>query len=190
MTQETVTFTEIVSQLKSICNEKKTGTMFITSQLNRSAQIVVENGSIVFLYYFNKRGHDAMMLLSEIESGRYKFQEGSIPSMRTPALVTEDILRYLSAASSGSEETTRAGDDVSNITAQQATTIESLSDEQKRILEESLAIYIGPMASFICEDHLEKAGDVTSAIKRLAAEIPEEGQARSFSDEMMQRLVG
>ena len=93
-----------------------------------------------------------MMLLPEIESGRYKFQEGSIPSMRTPALVTEDILRYLSAASSGSEETTRAGDDVSNITAQQATTIESLSDEQKRILEESLAIYIGPMASFICED--------------------------------------
>lgn len=64
----------------------------------------------------------------------------------------------------------------------------SLSDEQKRILEEGLAFYIGPMASFICEDHLEKAGDVASAIERLAAEIPEAAQAKSFSVDMLRRL--
>ena len=190
MTQETVTFAEIVSQLKSICNGKKTGTMFITSQLNRSAQIMVENGSIVYLYYFNKRGHDALMLLPEIQSGRYRFQEGSIPSMRTPSLVTDDVLRYLSAASGELEEASNSPVEVSNRTEQKSAVMVSLSDEQKRILEEGLAIYIGPMASFICEDHLEKAGDVVSAIERLAAEIPEEGQAKSFSAEMLQRLTG
>lgn len=188
MTQETLTFAEIVSQLRSICNEQKTGTMFITSQLNRSAQIIVENGSIVFLYYFNKRGQDAMMLLPEIESGRCRFQEGSIPSMRTPSLVTDNVLRYLSAASGEHEEAMSDADGASNVHAWQTAGTGSLSDEQKRILEEGLAFYIGPMASFICEDHLEKAGDVASAIARLAAEIPEAAQAKSFSVDMLRRL--
>jgi len=191
MTQETVSFAEIVSQLTAICTEHRSGTLFVTSHVNRSAQIVVENGNIVFLYYFNKRGQDALKLLPEIESGRYKFQEGSVPSMRTPSLVTDEILQYLSAASgqSGQQNATAVATG-SNPAEQKSAAHGQLSAEQKQILEEGLAIYIGPMASFICEDHLEKAGDVQTAIERLAAEIPEAAQARSFSAEMSQRLIG
>lgn len=189
MTQEIVTFAEIVAELKRICREQKTGTLYITSQLNRSAQVVVDSGNIVFLYYFNKRGQDALKLLPEVESGRFRFQEGSIPSMRIETLITEDILRFLSAATGEFEKSGKA--DLPAVHEKEKTTEGgvSLTEEQKRMLEEGLALYIGPMASFICEDHLSREIDMKLAIERLAGEIPEDGQAKLFIQDMMQQLA-
>lgn len=150
---------------------------------------MVDKGSIVFLYYFNKRGQDALKLMPEIVSGRYRFQEGTVPAMRSELLLTEDILRYLSApAGDGAvteEEPKTAAEPPGGSAEAQAA---GLTSQQRQILEEGLAIHIGPMASLICEDHLRDGIDPRSAVELLAAEIPAEGAASIFREEMQRRL--
>lgn len=191
MTRDTISFAEIVAELERICAAKKTGTLYITSQLNRSAQLMVDKGSIVYLYYFNKRGRDALHLMPEISSGRCRFQEGSVPALRSEPLMTDDILRYLKAAASVDEGADVAGQSASGAGVEPSGAPRtSLSDEQKRQLEEGLALYIGPMAAIICEDHLTGSVDLQMAVARLAGEIPAEAQAKTFREDMLKRLAG
>jgi hypothetical protein len=193
MNQETyVSFTEIVAELKQVCAEKRTGIMYITSGENRSAQLMLDRGEIVYLYFFNKRGRDALRLMSEIETGRFRFQDGSTPSLRTDLPGTEDILNYLSI----SIEALAGEPGVSKQVKFPGVTVaasdegsDTLTVTQKRILEESLASYIGPMAAIICEDHLETVGTIDKAIALLAAEIPSSAQAQTFREEMMRKVT-
>jgi len=189
MSQENTLFVEIVAELRRICAAGRSGTMYLTSQLNRSAQIVIDQGNIVYLYYFNRRGREALQAMPEIVSGRHRFQESSVPSLKMEDLSTEEILRYLSVAAG---EVTYVGDEVQpgigGINGDAYTTME-LTEEQRRILEESLTFYIGPMASILCEDHLCEAVDPRSAVERLAREIPAEDQAVRFRKEMLARLL-
>lgn len=174
-------FSEIVSELKQICNRKQSGTLYITSQDNRSAQVVVEHGQIVFLYYYNKRGRDALRLMLEISHGRYRFQEGMVPPARSADLHVGEVLHYLSAASGAIEAeihelVPQTADDPSPGTGSQAI----LSEEVKQRLESELALYIGPMAAIICEECFRTAGDLIDAVEMLASEIPDTAQVEQF----------
>lgn len=191
MSQDTyIPFAKIVADLKLICAERKTGTLYITSDSNRSAQIMIDQGRIVYFYYYNKRGSDALRLIAEIETGRYRFQEGTAPAIRAELPETEEILNSLSAAIG-------ADDPHGGVAAQKAAAVEksgpraiiTLTAGQKRILEDGLAAHIGPMASIICEEHLDSTSDVKVAIELLAGEIMAEDQARSFRERMRRVLV-
>lgn len=189
--EQFIPFAEIVAELKSVCAEKKTGVMYITSEENQSAQLMLDDGEIVFIYFFNKRGRDALRPLAEIDAGRFRFQEGGGSSLRTELPRTEDILRYLSAASgldpvSGADSESVNGGKIAGDKKNGV----MLTQEQKRVLEDRLAGYIGPMAAIVCEDHFDSAGGIESVINLLAAEIPAESQAESFRSEMMSKLVG
>lgn len=189
--EEYVPFAEIVAELKNVCAAGKTGVMYITSVENRSAQLMLDQGKIVFLYFFNKRGRDALRLMGEIETGRFRFQEGTSPTLRTELPHTEDILRFLSAASgllpndSAGSGNSESGQVKENTTS---TAIMTLTVDQKQALEEGLAGYIGPMASIICEDHFDSVHDMQTAIDRLAAEIPVSAQADAFREKMLERF--
>lgn len=188
--EDYIPLAEIVSKLKVLCADGKTGVMYITSRENQSAQLMLDNGEIVFIYFFNKRGRDALRPLAEIDSGRFRFQEGSSSSLRTELPRTEDILRYLTAAA-GLDPVNGLVTELSDTANVDDRKVHAavLSKEHKQILEERLAGYIGPMAAIICEDHFDSAGDIETIIGLLASEIPTQGQAESFKKEMIGTLV-
>ncbi len=177
MTQDYMPFSEIVAALKKLCVQRVTGTLFVATKANRSAQVVLERGEIVFLYFFNKRGEEALDLMSTILAGRYRFQEG--PVSRRSALPSTDAI--LQSLSSGQKFVHQAGE-LQSIGP-------GLTEEQKNILETCLAGYIGPMAGIICEDHLGAAVDLEAAIDALVAELPASVPAEKFRAMVVQKLA-
>ncbi len=176
MTQDYIPFPEIISELKKLCTQRVTGTVFIATKANRSAQVIIDKGEIVFIYFFNKRGEEALELMSTIRAGRYRFQEGAV-TRRSPLPSTDAILQSL-----------LSGQKVTDQVVEKRLTGPGLSQEQKNILESCLAGYIGPMAGIICEDHLGVASDLQAAIDALAAEIPSPEQAEKFRAMVLEKL--
>ncbi len=177
MSEDYIPFSEIVAALKKLSTQRVTGTLFIATKANRSAQVVLERGEIVFLYFFNKRGQEALNLMSTIRAGRYRFQEGPV-SRRCVLPSTDALLQSLTSAENFVDQP-----------GEQPPTGSGLTKEQKNILETTLAGYIGPMAGIICEDHLGTAADLMAAIDALAAEIPSSMQAEKFRIMVAQKLV-
>jgi len=151
--------------------------VFITTMANRSAQVTIESGKIVFVYFFNKRGEEAIELMSTIQAGRYRFQEGAV-SRRAPLPSTEAILQSLLSGQKVAEK----------VGVKKTSTGPGLSEEQKNVLETCLAGIIGPMAGIICEDHLEAAADLQAAINALVEEIPSPDQAQQFKTMVLDKL--
>ncbi len=175
MSLQHIPFTDLVAKIEELCIEKATGILFIATKANRSAQIVIENGSIVFVYFYNKQGQEALELMLSIKAGRYRFQKNATSPRRNKLPPTKDILNFLY----GKRKTE---------SLEEATVQTQLTDKQKQILETVLAEYIGPMAAIICEDHLDSVPDLTSAIEALASEIPSPEQGQKFRIQIEAKL--
>jgi hypothetical protein len=179
MTQEYIPFQEIVAELRKLCIQAVTGTLFVATKANRSAQLMLDKGEIVFIYFFNKRGKEALELMSTIRAGRFRFQEGAV-SRRTLLPPTDTILQALIDGHKISDQDKDIEEPLS--------TGLNLSQEQKTILESCLAEFIGPMAGIICEDHLDVAVNLKAAVDALAAEIPSSDQAKKFKAIVLGKL--
>ncbi len=177
MTQEYIPFAQIVSALTKLCEKRVTGNLFIATKANRSAQLILDKGKIVFVYFFNKRGEEALELMSTIRAGRYRFQEGTV-SRRMPLPATEAIIQSLSSGQILAAK---------NVSAP-ISSDPGLSQEQQDTLEACLAGFIGPMAGLICEDHFGGGSDLQAVIDALAAEIPSPAQAQKFRAMVMEKL--
>lgn len=189
MNQEEFTpFPEIVSELERLCREKRTGVLFLATKANRSAQIMLDEGEIVFLYFFNKRGKEALQLMAEIHAGRFRFQEGSITAQRMELPPTADILQVLAGQKIEVRQRQQIGAGGTSFGTGTSGGIVVLTGAQRSLLEDSLASFIGPMASIICEEHLDSVSDVMAAIAALAAEIPSAKQAAQFRAEVLEKL--
>lgn len=180
MTQDYIPFPAIIAELRKLCNKRATGTLFISTKKNRSAQVALDKGQIVFVYFYNKRGQEALDLMATITAGRFRFQEGSISPRRVSLPPTNEILNSL-----GDEEA--KGDSGGESPTSQAT-VGGLKHEEKNVIENCLAEYIGPMAGIICDDHLGSVSDVNEAIAVLVTEIPSSEQAEKFKSKVLQLL--
>ncbi len=179
MTQDFIPFSKIVVEIERLSKQKATGTLFIVTQDNRSAQMMLDNGEIVYLLFSSKRGQDALELMKTMNFGRFRFQEGGALSRRMPLPPTEMILKTLSNGSGIVQE---------RPPVVRSTEGTGLSTEQKSILESCLADCIGPMASIICEDHCSSASNLQAAVDALAEEIAASGQAKRFREMVSERL--
>ena len=166
MSQDYIPFPDLVDRISTFCSQKETGLLFIATKANRSAQIVIENGEIVFVYFYNKQGQEALDLMLTIKAGRYRFEKNSTSPRRNTLPTTEKILEHLSGGRLKATSSPRSTG--------------GLTSEQKQFFETILAEYIGPMAAIICEDHLDHAPDIATAVDALASEIPSEEQAEKF----------
>lgn len=181
MTQDYIPFSEIVFEIGMLCKKKATGTLFVATRDNRSAQIMLDKGEIVFIFFSSKRGQEALDLMSKIRDGRYRFQEGGVGSRRMQLPPTQAILQALGNGSGQVSAPAREQ-------AGKALVGNGLSAEQKNVLETCLADCIGPMAAIVCEDHFNSVGDLQAAIEALAAEIPSPGQVKKFREMVAERL--
>jgi Domain of unknown function (DUF4388) len=185
MTQDYSTFSEIVFEIGVLCKKKATGTLFVTTRDNRSAQIMFDKGEIVYIFFSSKRGQEALALMSTISDGRYRFQEGGAISRRMQLPPTQTIIEALRNGPG------MVGAPVSPARKQEeakASVGTGLSAEQKSVLETCLADCIGPMAAIICEDHFNSVGDLQAAIEVLSGEIPSPGQVKKFREMVAERL--
>ncbi len=182
-----IPFADIVLELEKLCDEGKTGVMSVVTPKNKSAQIMLSKGTIVFVYFFNKRGKDALSLMMEMEAGRFRFQEGAITAKPMNLPPTQEILQYLLSGAKPSEVINVRPTTLPEVAAGPASG-GTLTLEQRDKLEYALSKYIGPMATIICEDSLDGVGDVRAAIEALAIEIPNSSKADQFRRDAKQQL--
>jgi hypothetical protein len=193
MTQDNLPFSEILKQLDLLCKQKATGTLSLTTSANRSAQVAIENGEVVFLFYSGKMGEAALAAMATIDSGRFRFQENTLPSRRMTLPATATLLARLRSGAPAPSGSAAAGGSGSAVTAAVSTAVpprgaSGLTAEQKQILERCLAEHIGPMAAIICEDQLQGASNVEEALDVLAAEVPTPAAAEQFRKMVLARL--
>lgn len=177
MTSANVSLAEIVTELHSLHNQQATGVLYITTDTNKSAQVILENGEIVFVYCAGKRGDEAIDLLAGVQAGRFRFQTGGVVR-RDPLPPTLSILSFLNG------ERSNAIDTIDTDTVQGV----QLSEEQRTSITIALAMYVGPLADFICKDHLGSAATLEEAIEKLASEIPSPVQASEFKKAVLKQL--
>lgn len=182
MTQDYIPFAQIVIEIGRLCKQRSTGTLFIATKANRSAQLVLDKGEIVFIFFSSKRGEEALALMSEIHDGRFRFQEGGVIPRRMALPSTEAILKTLKGGAAG------APSSAENSSSSKTRDVAGLTGEQQDALQSCLAECIGPMAAIICEDHLSSARPFAEIVDALAAEIPSPGQAKKFRELVSARL--
>lgn len=193
MTQDYIPFVQIVVEIGKLCKQKATGTLFIATKANHSAQLVLDKGEIVFVFFSSKRGEEALTLMAAIREGRYRFQEGGVIPRRMDLPATEAILAMLERGAVGGpparDSSPGKARDNSPARPQPAAGGSGLSGDQQEVLQACLAECIGPMAAIICEDHLGSAKPLAEIVDALAAEIPSPGQAKKFREMVAARLA-
>jgi len=169
----------VKGELHKLCQEKRTGTLFIASVDNRLVQFGLDQGQIVFVSWQNKRGPEALLLLQEqnFKVSVTRFVEGQSPVNRLELPPTDQILQQLEG---GVGRLPATGDPASRRT---------LSDKAKTVLEQELVEFIGPMAAIICEETWNSVGDLEAALEVLSRELPDPGQVVRFRQNVLKRLA-
>jgi hypothetical protein len=171
---------QMVDTLRDFCQQKKSGTVLVATHDNNLARILLDGGRIVSVVFGQMRGSDAIALIREIRSCRVKFSDsvvGSHEGVNLPATAT--ILRML-----GGGANAPGGAGTSAIEA-------SLG-----IIEQELIEVLGPMASLIWDEHLEKADkpltpdSITRLLQKAASEISDPGKRQRFKEQVEKKLRG
>jgi hypothetical protein len=98
--KKNLTLSEILSELNQYCVKKMSGTLFMTTQDNRSAGFVFQEGKVVSCAYGHERGLAALEKIKQIEIASCAFSDKLIFSLvdnsaalpNTPAIF--DYLGY------------------------------------------------------------------------------------------------
>jgi hypothetical protein len=169
----------VKGELHKLCQEKRTGTLFIASVDNRLVQFGLDQGQIVFVSCQNKRGPEALLLLQEqnFKVSVTRFVEGQSPVNRLELPPTDQILQQLEG---GVGRLPAMGDPASRRT---------LGDKAKTVLEQELVEFIGPMAAIICEETWNSVGELEAALEVLSRELPDPGQVARFRQNVLNRLA-
>lgn len=186
MTQDILPFTEIIKELEKLCRNKATGTLSLTTATNRSAQVAIDHGEVVFIFYSGKMGEGALAAMAGIDGGRFRFQENSLPSRR---MVLPPTATILSRLASSATSTAGAAPSTTATSAAPSRSSGTLTAEQRQLLERCLAEHIGPMATIICEDQLRENLTIEEALDALAAEVPTPAAAEAFRKLVLSRLA-
>lgn len=180
-----LTYPELLMEIRRLCNEKQTGTLFITSEDSHLARIVLNEGHINFLVFDTKyRGYDAIYLISRIKSGRLQFVEGVFETTQEVPLPTTDHIFHLF----GEEES------ISTETSPLPPIPPQLREAVDHV-KKALATYIGPFANIICEEYLEEnknirtLDDISAMIEIVASEIGDSQTEQVFKTEVKQEIV-
>ncbi len=188
---EFIPFSEIIKELEKLSQQNETGTFYITSNTNRSAQIMLVNGEITFIYCYNRLGMKGLEQLKTIRAGRFRFQTGSALSKKTPLPSTAEIFQVLSVKGKETDASTtppseKAAREISGKIIEKA-----LMEQMHRATIE----VVGPAADILIEDALDNlkldpARISETQFKELIAEItqgiPGDKQKATFEQIMSQ----
>jgi hypothetical protein len=99
---ETLPLQDLIAVLNSLCDDGRTGTMFIHTDTNRSARIGIERGRIFFVAFGRYRGLDAIEHIKKMQYGKFSFAESIFNSgAEIPLPPTGELLAQLAWAAAG-----------------------------------------------------------------------------------------
>lgn len=170
---------KIVEFIKQLCAERRTGTLFLVSDENYMAQVLIDGGDIVSLMHRNRRGLDALAVLGKIKYAKFRFDEAFVAPSERHNLPTQAIFDYLGGA---------APKIAPSVVAPGSSVPGGLTAEVRTTMQKVLTKYIGPMAEIVCADHFERTTDLRVLARALTDEIPDQGEAAKFAAEIAKAL--
>lgn len=176
-------YASLMAELHGLCAARRTGTLMIVAENNSLAQFVLERGDIVSVTCRGRRGQEAFEAIRQMTTGRARFHEGASLAPKVPLPSTPEVLMALGA---GKVEDLRLHVETGSVSSQEVQVPVPtrprvvLTPAVQAVLESNLAMFIGPMATLVCADHLAHAHSLDEAIAALAKEIENPEMARRF----------
>lgn len=172
-------YSEVMAELRRLCSEQRSGTMFIVTASNQSASFALREGNIVCVRFQLKRGLDAVNEIKNVGAVRCKFTEevAGAPDQRLPS--TSDLLQLLSS-------------DGGAAAAPPPRFSEAELARAETVLIRALAEFLGPMATVVVREHLLEARgsgqDLDKTVEAIAEVIPDRAKAARFKQEVLPQL--
>jgi hypothetical protein len=181
-----LTYPELVDEMRRWCADKRTGTMLIATEDNHLAKILFESGAITLLSYGLKNGLEAIPLLTQIGHARLKVSPGRAGAQPAGKTLppTGEIMALLAEATEA-----RGG----RFPANTPLDGEHLAKVLK-IIETELIEHLGPLGDIVWTEHLERVGKplsslrLTGLIEGLAGEIGDPAKIRLFKDAIRDKI--
>jgi hypothetical protein len=180
-------YRELITLISKLCARGLTGTLLIVSEVNNLARVVIVAGNIIHFEYRLKKGVDAIPLFKEIQQGSVEFKNGKVISHEsTPLPPTATLLLQLGGKAGVSDGVAKT----SSANASRLSLAEAL-----KLIEHQLIDVLGPMATLIWEEHLERMGgptpdlNVQQLINDVATEIDDPDKATQFCNHLLQKLA-
>jgi hypothetical protein len=186
-------FFEIVEDIKRLCEQGRTGTIFLVSDNNRMAQVFLDNGNIASILCRGQRGQEALSSLSNMQNARLRFDESIKTANSRDGLSNQTIFEALMHAagklSGAASNVTPRSPVISSVVPVNTNEASfSINAETKKIVQEALTVYIGPIAEIVCDDYFDKAQNLRGLVEQLAGEIPNEVNANQFRSYLLGKL--
>jgi len=178
-----LTYSELIAQIRELCRQKKTGTVFVTSEEGYLIRFVLKTGQVVHLVFdAQHRGYEAIPLIHTIKKGRLQFAEGILETADEGGHLppTEELLQTL--------ELFQQLRDSDSITLSAPKVVLGQFKTAIKQVQRNLAFYIGPFANIVCEDYIRSRGtpklanDVLTMIDAIAKEIDPPKKQEEFKE--------
>jgi hypothetical protein len=171
---------QLVGELRRLCAERATGSVFITTSDNHAARFALANGAIIAVWFRQQTGADALASIQRVTGGKLRYSDEVLAHEPQPAVPsTSEILAMLDGAGSGNGAApvqTKVSD------------LGAIPPQSRSIIESELAEYLGPMASVIVTEQVAVASSVNDLIERLASELGDAGKASRLKERLRERL--
>lgn len=152
--EDYLTFSQLLELLTELVDERRSGTLFIRSEANHVITIGLEEGQIIALLYGAKRGQNAIPLICQINTGRYRFESDVLSGIHQELPTTPEILNQLR-----SRDSIPAANEVLRDTIPTGSGISTEKrDRLCRQLKELLGNYLGPIAQMVFDDAVAESG--------------------------------
>lgn len=165
----------LITELRRLCAERCTGTLFIATADNEGGQLGLRDGLIVAARFRRATGLEAVQGLRKIRMARFTFTRDFVesPDPRQPLSSTAAL-----AVLTDGEPTSGLADATGVI---------------RHILTAALTEYLGPMASIVVRDQLreaERAGrEPADVVEALARGIDDPAGAAAFKEQATAALA-
>lgn len=175
-------YAQLMAELRRLCAERRSGTLFIATASNQSGRIGLRDGNIVSMRFQLRKGLDAVGEISKVSSARCTFTDHAAEEAdpRAPLPPTRDVLRLLTGTDTGAPPPSGQLSDTDLLRAQ-------------NVLAPALAEFLGPMATLIVREQLLDASrhgyDIRKAIEAIAKQIEDPAKAALFKQQVLARLV-
>ena len=184
---DTLPYNVLVTQIRELCQQKKTGLLLITDTNHHNICVILQQGHIVHLTFDEDyQDQAAIPLIHQIKAGQLQFIEKTIKE-----------IKIIIQEKSFLEEPDIENNPLFNnwLYSIHSTSISSEFYLAVGQIKQDLAIHIGPFAVFVCEEYLEKNGEpatfqeIMRMIEAVALEIEDPNTEQLFKTKLKNALI-
>ena len=176
-----VSIDSLIQKLAQICQEAYTGCLYFVSSENRVGKFALRQGEIISIKYYLDTGKEAIKLIQQLDQVKYRLSDQTISNTaKSESLPGNDTILNMLGLKERSVVTRHEQSQTTlPIDGQNTVSNQAISDATKAKLQEQLILYLGPIASIICQQAFDEYDDLATVVEQLAKHIsdPEEVQA-------------